>query len=400
MTYYTYRELELPMYQHTQVWEKPVVSDEDPFFMLLVMTGTADKFLNALGVYHDGYRSIAHNIDQFEEAGKAVEPVTPDPRLLIFGKQRGQRNQLVHRLNSDGIFRKKYLGRTILATENDINTTVDGTSLTKTSLQKESDLMPGDYQLLIRASLKYMLAKANKLLGESDPSWKQLTSDMKRLRDFDSRVDTLFKPGIKYLLPIDFQSIDAFEVLKIDSPGDKAVRVTQTGPSIAVLHKSFAHLTFEVDEQGHMPAFDKAVEHYIWVTTESMDKRKYRLDRCPLGIYWATLFHSMAVNGMDVVMSVAGHDKEGVNLQEKYLVATEQSFLVDPRAQKKAWDEFEGPKDALERLQDGFHPESFALAIGEYKQLPDKPSDEVLFISCFPGRQPVYERVKRPRSLQ
>jgi hypothetical protein len=380
--------------------EKTVISKDEPIFRLLVMTGTPEKFLYALDVVHHEYQGHISGADQFEEAGLAIEPVTPDPRHLIFGKQRGQRDQFARKLNGDMEFRKKYLNRTILTGENDINTTIDGTSLTKTRVQKKNDLVPAEYGLLIRASLKYLLAKSNNLLTKHDPSWAKLTSDMRVLREFDARVDSLFVPGTTYIMPIDFQSIDAFEVLKIDAPGGRAARVTQTGPSIAVLHKSFAHVGFAVDQDGHMSEFDTAVEHYIKWTTDSYEKNKYRLDRCPLGIYWSTLFHSMVVRGMDVMMSVVGHDENGVSLREKYLATLYQSFLVDAAAQRQAWDEFEGPQGSLERLQNGFHPDSFALAIDEYKKLPDRPSDQILFITCRPGQAPVYEWEKRPRSLQ
>lgn len=54
--------------------------------MLLVNTGTFAKFWQAFDIFHQRKTVPAKGIEQFAEAGQAKEPVTHDPRFLIFGK--------------------------------------------------------------------------------------------------------------------------------------------------------------------------------------------------------------------------------------------------------------------------------------------------------------------------
>ncbi len=248
--------------------------------------------------------------------------------------------------------------------------------------------------------MKYLLAETNNLLKD-EISWSKLTSDMEQLAEFDKRVDKLFKPGEKYILPIDFQSIDAFEILDVDAPGWKESKLKQIGPSIAVMHKSFAKLEINVDSQGKMSEFDAAIEHYIWLATQSSEKRMYNLDRCPLGIYWAALFNSMVVKGLDVTLSVVGHDDSGMSLRDAYLNAKSySSHLHGAEAHQAAWDKFENPMDTLELLQNGFYAKSFELAMAEYAKISDKKSDKILFIGCLPTQQPVHDWQMRPKNLK
>lgn len=379
--------------------DRPVVSDEEPFFRLLVNTGTPEKFRRLLEIFYKEKNVPAEKIEQFADAGQANESITPDSKFLIFGKQAAHREIFLNALKKDGRLRTKYGGKKVVTVLNDVNTTIDKRSLTKTKIQKENDLNDREYALVIRVSLKYLLAESNHLLT-NEISWAKLTSDMEALEQFDKRVDSLFVPGRTYILPIDFQSIDAYEVLKIDTPMWGCPSIEQVGPSIAVLHKSFASLEFEVGNDGKMKGLDEAVEHYLWVTRQSSEKRKYRLDRCPLGIYWAALFNSMVVKGMNIHLSVVGHDEGGISLQEAYKEAMTHSILVDNAELSSAWKTYESPMESLEKRQDGFSGESNDLAMAIYREKVAKKNNEILFITCKPGQNPIYQWERRPKYLK
>lgn len=103
-------------------------------------------------------------------------------------KQAAQREVFINTLNTKERWRSKYHNKRIITTLNDVNTKVENRSLTKTKLQKEGDLTPKEYELLVRASMKYLLAEANNLLKD-ELTWDKLTSNMDELKAFDKRVD-------------------------------------------------------------------------------------------------------------------------------------------------------------------------------------------------------------------
>lgn len=373
--------------------EKAIFSEVDPVFVLLVMTGTFSKYSQALMEFNAPGESVipAKNIEQFVEASLASEPVTHDSEFLIFGKQRGQRKQLLIKLDKDASFRSRFDGQRIITTLNDINTSIGKRTLTKTRLQKEGDLSSHQYEVLIRASLKYLLASTNNLLDSDEISWEKIASSYESLCEFDQKADCLFEPGKSYVLPIDFQSIDAFEVLDVDAPKGREARVKQVGPRVAVLHQSFANIEFLVDQRGKMSSFDQAVNNYV--STER------NFDRCPLGIYFADLFNSMVSSGMNVSMSVVGHEEAGVNLQENYIVAANDMHELSQDDQKLAQEKYSAPMDLLELRQNGFSRESFAIANEVFGTVRKTDADKILFVRCRPKTAPYFEWKNAPRYL-
>lgn len=338
--------------------------------LVVALTGTIEKFASLLdlvaveGKFVDGISGC----EFFAEAGSATEPVTTDSVRLMTGKQRGQKEILLDRLKSDKEMRDRYRDQYLLLSSNDINTDADGIPLTKSVLQKEADLLPGEYNDLITASLKYLAMRNTGM--RMDCTWKELQSSWELV---DKLINNDWKG--RSFLPIDYQTIDAFDLEYLSVNYQDIPRLERRGPTIAVVNRAYANL--ELDFRKGNELVSTIVGEYLEDNWNSLD---FNPDRYPLGIRHKDLLSKFIKKGQHVLFS--DHELgDSVSLKDWYEL---DRALV------------EKPLSRIEGMLNGFNSNSVKIARERYQVMKDYDYKYMFVITRKPGSRDRVQRTKLP----
>lgn len=336
-------------------------------FLAVALTGTREKFdtlEKILKVEENVYIPGILGCIQFADAGKAAEPVTPDSLYLMVGKQEGQRELFLDKLAKDKELRDKHNSEIFLLSSNDVNTIIEGEPLTKSPVQKETKLDIHEYNDLITASLKYLAMKnAGVKVGYT---WKQMQADWKLIQKcldnpWDGRV----------FLPIDYQTIDAFDLEKLVVEGTNTSFEKQ-GPTIAVINRAYA--TLELDFRKGNALVKGIVSNY---QQNNWKKEDFDPNRFPLGIEHRELLKSFVLAHQHVLIS--DHiEHNGKNLKE---IDFAEMLLI------------------LERIEvalNGFNKESVNLARAKYTNTNPQDKNYLFVVTRKPGNDQV-RRLRLPK---
>ncbi len=348
-------------------------SHESQKFVAVGLTGTTEKFNSLLAIVRSGvseaYIPGIFGCFQFEGAGHAPEPVTADSVYLMLGKQEGQRNLLIEEFDRDTQLRDKYVGQTLLLSSNDINTAIEETSLTKSPLQKESKMDIFEYSDLITASLKYLAKvgsgeKVSFSLAEMQSDWKLINKCLDA--PWSSRV----------FLPIDYQSIDAFDPEELTVSDGKS-SLTKKGPTIAVIHRAYA--TLELDFRGGNKLAKKIVDTYL---RNNWTKPDFTPERYPLGIRQKELLKTFAQADQHVLIS--DHiEYKGINLKEIHV--HDEKLMLETL-------------DRIESMMNGFSQDSLEIARAKYVNMKSHDENYLYVVTRKPGDNDRVERRRLPKA--
>jgi len=289
----------------------PFIPKSDVY--VLALTGTEDKFhtleeiFNPLGVLATGVLGLS----MFQEAGNAEEPVTTDCVCLMLGKQQNQKTLFLNQLRQNAEMRNQYDGKYLILSSNDINTTIDEVPLTKSELQKKTELSESQYAKLITASLKYLSMKKAGIKLEY--TWDDMQANWELI---DKCLSNDWKDRV--FLPIDYQAIDMFDLQELIVSKKTNLILQKRGPTVAVINRAYA--TLELDWRNGNELINEIVVSYL---SANWRKSDFTPDRYPLGIRQKDLLTQFIFFGQHVLYS----DYEcasGENLKELYPINREE----------------------------------------------------------------------------
>jgi hypothetical protein len=339
--------------------------------MVVALTGTIEKFTSLLELVqvNGEFVSGVLGCELFSDAGKAPEPVTTDCVTLMVGKQRGQRQLLLESLARDREMKQRYLGHDLLLSSNDINTDMDTIPLTKSPLQKETTLVQGEYEDLITASLKYLAMQNTGV--KMDYTWKKMQSSWELI---DICLRTPWKG--RAFLPIDYQTIDAFDLETLTLGQNGSPFLEKKGPTIAVINRAYVNL--ELDFRLGNDLVKGIIGEYL---ADNWEQSDFKPSRYPLGIRQKDLLGKFAEKGQHVLFS--DHElRDSVSLKEWY---QEDVTKIDE------------PLDRVEHMLNGFNASSVRIAREMYSKMKSYDKKYLFVVTRKPGRNDRVERSLLPK---